>query len=77
MQEAPCGGWSMPCASDPWLQLPAPETSQTQQYSSEQTDLGIFPLKLLLLGAFSQCETLPTTQAPGPEVWGRPWLEQR
>ena len=75
MLEAPRGGRSMPCASDPQLQLPAPETSQTQQYSSEQTDLGIFPPKLLLLRAFSQCEAPPTTQALGPEVWGRPWLE--
>ena len=41
------------------------------QTQSAQTDLGIFPPRpLLLLEAFSPRETLSTTQASGPEVWG-------
>lgn len=53
MQEAPFGERRTSHASDPQLQLLAPETPQTQWYSSVQTDLCIFPPKLLLLlGAF-------------------------
>lgn len=48
------------------------------QTQSVQTVLGIFPPKLLLLlGAISHCETPPTTQALGPEVWEKPWPECR